>query len=121
MTDTETQQLISKLEVFLDSRMKETVAHAKNAWGSEDSKIAGIVLEKMGGHIEKAVDSRIQPLSDKLDNYIESDNEWKETAQPVIEMGKSVQGFGKVSLYILGFIASLSAGIYAITTLFKKN
>lgn len=101
--------------------IKETVAHAKNSFFSEDSKLADHILQKMGGHIESTIDKKLKPLEDKLDNYIVSDNKWKEEAQPVIEMGKNVQGFGKVSLYILGFVTSVSAGFYAFMELFRKH
>jgi len=101
--------------------IKETVAHAKNAWGSEDSKIASMVLEKMRGHIEHTIDDKIQPILVKLDKYIDDDNKWKNEAKPVLEMGRNVQGFGKVSLYILGFIASVMGAIYGIMEFVKHK
>lgn len=60
-------------------------------------------------------------LDIKLTNFIEKDTEWKKTAQPVIEMGQNVQGFGRVSLYILGFFASITGAIYGILELLKKK
>jgi hypothetical protein len=110
MTDQHTQQLI-----------KETVAHAKNAFFSENSQLASSILDKMEGRIIATIQRELKPLDSKLDSYIKEDNEWKVMAMPVIEMGKSVQGFGKVSLYMLGFIASVSAGFYALMEFFKKN
>lgn len=110
MTDTEIQQVI-----------KDTVSHAKNAFFSEDSRMAGHILEKMKGHIEDTIDDKLKPLSTKLDAYIKADNQWKVEAKPVIEMGRNVQGFGKVSLYILGFLASVSAGFYTLMAFLKKN
>lgn len=132
MTDSQIQQLIKALEPFLEGKIKETVSHAKNNLHSEESLVASSILDKMGIHIKTTIDDKLKPLSDKLDNYIKDDTRskeelaatllaWKEEITPVIEMGKNVQGFGKVSLYILGFVASVSAGFYALVEFFKKN
>jgi hypothetical protein len=132
MNKDDIQQIIDSLEPFLNTKMKETVAHAKVSFFKDDSNLAGHILDKMQGHIEKTIESKMKPLEEKLDDYIEKDTEdkkllaqtlatWKEDITPVIEMGKNVQGFGKVSLYVLGFIASVTAGFYAIMELFKHK
>lgn len=108
MNDQHIQQLI-----------KETVAHAKNAWGIEDSKIAGMLLEKMGGHIEKVIDAKIKPLSDKLDHYIEDDNEWKKHAMPVLDAGTKALNFGTVGMGILKFFGVLGGAIGVIYAFFR--
>lgn len=110
--------------------IKETVAHAKNAWGVEDSKIAGMILEKMKGHIETAVDTKIKPLSDKLDHYIVDDTTWKETfvkdikkwqdqAMPVLEAGTKALNFGSVGMGILKFFGVLGGAVAVVYAFFK--
>lgn len=56
-----------------------------------------------------------------VNQYIIDDNEWKKKAQPVITMGENVAGFGKVSLYIVGFVASVGGAMVLLLNLFTKN
>lgn len=99
--------------------IKDTVAHAKNAWGVEDSKIASLILEKMRGHIEVAVDTKIKPLSEKLDHYIQDDNEWKQRAMPVLDAGTKALNFGTVGMGILKFFGVLGGAVAVIYAFFK--
>jgi CHAD domain-containing protein len=103
----------------------ELILKAVQSGKKETSQLVDIVIHRIEPAIEKAIEKyvngKISTLSHKLDNYIESDNEWKKTAQPVIEMGKNVTGFGKVSLYLLGFVASVSAGFYAIMSFINNK
>lgn len=68
----------------------------------------------------KSIYETNQKMLEMLENHFEKDALWKDRAEPVIQMGINVQGFGRVSLYILGFIASVSAGFYALTNFLKK-
>ena len=70
-------------------------------------------ISKIIGEIDK--------IHKKLDGYILEDNTWKKRAEPVIKMGENVQGFGKVSLYIVGFIASVAGAILVIINIFKNK
>lgn len=80
--------------------------------------------------IETHVNGKIRHLSEKVDTYIKEDvawkemtkredSEWKERAEPVIQLGHNLQGFGKVSLYVLGFISLLAGAVLAIIKFFK--
>lgn len=51
--------------------------------------------------------------------YVKEDVAWKEAADKKLEVVGSVQGFGKVSLYILGFLAALGAGVTLIYKLIQ--
>ena len=55
-----------------------------------------------------------------LKDYIASDVEWKKLAQPTIELGKNMAGFGKVALYVMGFVALLASVVFAIGKIFKS-
>ena len=97
--------------------IKETVAHAKNAWGNEDSKLAGYILSKIEPTIKESIDrnvnGKIIALSQRFDEYVKSDNEWKAQVTPQIEAVKRFQGFTIVGGSIVQGILSLS-GIGAI-------
>jgi len=112
MNDSQIQQLI-----------KDTALHVSNSNNKEHSNLIADLRKR-----DEEKSSVINEIRDDLKELIaefkdhrKEDLEWKTTAMPVIEMGKNVQGFGKVSLYILGFIASLSAGFYALMAFLKKN
>ena len=110
MTQDELKKLEDKLEGLL--------VKANQSGKKETSDLVDMIMHKLEIKIEesinKNVNGKIIKLTDKVDNYIISDNEWKERAEPVITMGTNVQGFGKVSLYILGFFASVAGAIFAI-------
>ena len=78
-------------------------------------------LEQIKNLIRETVNGKIDNLHNKIDAYIESDNEWKNKAEPVLQMGKNVQGFGKVSLYIVGFVASVAGAILVVINLLKEK
>lgn len=78
-------------------------------------------LEQIKAVIRETVNGKIDKIDAKLDTYIKEDTEWKQKAEPVIKMGENVQGFGKVSLYIIGFIASAIGVIIGIIKLMEKK
>lgn len=105
MTDPQIQQLI-----------KETAYMVANSTNKEHSKFIAELRES-----NKQMATEFTAFKQEVRDYIKRDDEWKVMAMPVIDMGKNVQGFGKVSLYILGFIASVSAGFYALMEFFKHK
>lgn len=68
--------------------------------------------------IKKHVNGNIKELAQRLDEYIKDDTEWKELAQPAIDLGKNIKSFGLVSLYLLGAIAALGAAFASIKGFF---
>lgn len=69
-------------------------------------------LEQIQKTIKETVNGKIDAMSFKLDQYIVTDNAWKVLAQPAIDLGNNVRGFGKVTAYFIGFLAGI-AGIFA--------
>ena len=67
------------------------------------------------------VTKNLAVLSEEFKDHKEVINKYIEETKPVIEMGKNVQGFGKVSLYILGFFASVSGAVLLIINSFDKK
>jgi hypothetical protein len=70
----------------------------------------------------------MESFHSKVETHIDKDTidkekifAWQDKAQPVVTMGENVQGFGKVSLYLLGFVSALIGAIVLIINLFKKN
>ena len=78
-------------------------------------------IQEIKKAVQETVNGQINNLSRKLDDYIVDDTEWKKRAESVILMGENVQGFGKVSLYIVGFIASVGGAVMIILNLLKDE
>lgn len=73
-------------------------------------------------------DTKLEELHDEftvhklvVENHYKEDKEWKDSAMPVIEMGRNVSGFGKVSLYVLGFFASAVGAVMLWFDFLKKE
>lgn len=108
-----------------EERIKEYIFQAHQAGKQETSGLVDHILRKMDDKIKvtikEAVNGKIDKLHDKLDFYIKEDTDWKTKAEPVIKMGENVAGFGKVSLYVLGFIASVTGAVIGLIKLFEKK
>lgn len=87
----------------------------------EIEQFKDIIRESIQTTIQEKVNGKIDKLHVKLDTYIKEDTEWKNKAEPVIQMGQNVQGFGKVSLYILGFVASVFGAVVMIINLLRDK
>ena len=78
------------------------------------SKLLQTIREEVNDTVKVVVNGKIDRIQQKLDDYIASDIEWKNQAKPSIELGRNVNGFGRVLAYILGTFA----GIYTIIKFF---
>ena len=58
---------------------------------------------------------------EKVEKHLEADKIWKETAKPVIDMGVNMQGFGKVTLYAIGFVSAIGGVILLVAKFFEKK
>ena len=84
-------------------------------------KLQTLITEQIGVAVKITVNGKIDNLNKKVDDYIKSDNEWKERAQPTIELGTNVRGFGKVFAYLIGTVAAVGGLIALLEGFFKKN
>jgi len=104
---------------------EDLIVKAVQAGKQETSGLVDMILHKLENHIEvsinKNVNGKLDKMNAKIDNYIFDDNEWKQKAEPVIMMGRNVQGFGKVSLYIVGFVAAVAGAFISLANLFKNE
>lgn len=57
--------------------------------------------------IETHVNGKIRVLTERFETYVKEDNEWKERANPTIELGNNVRGFGIVLVYLLGVAGAI--------------
>lgn len=69
--------------------------------------------------LQKYVNGKIDKIGLKLDTYIKEDNEWKYRANPTVDLGNNVRGFGKVMVYLLGIGAGIFGVLKAIAELKK--
>lgn len=70
-------------------------------------KIQEAIRDTVGIAIQAHVNGKITKLTVKLDEYIKEDNEWKERANPTIELGNNIRGFNKGLVYVLGITGAL--------------
>ena len=59
--------------------------------------------------IRITVNGKIDNIDKKLSDYIKTDTAWKVEAQPVINMGKNINGFGKISKVILSLMVAIGS------------
>ena len=104
--------------------IKDTIYLASQSTKRENSSFVSDIISKMDKTIKISVaehiNGKISQIKLMMENYIQSDNEWKEQANPVLDMGRNVQGFGKVSLYILGFFAAIAGAVFYIIDFLRK-
>ncbi len=66
----------------------------------------------------------LERLNDKMDMYIKKDTEdwvrYKEEMEPVVRMGNNLAGFGKTTLYVLGFISAVAGAITLVVSAITK-
>lgn len=59
-------------------------------------------------------------VADRLIQHLAKEEEWKKKAEPVIEMGTNISGFGKITLYLIGFIMAFVGIISAFYAAMNK-
>lgn len=76
------------------------------------------LVEKMQESIEKAikenVNGKIDRLTNKIDGYILTDNDWKATAQPAIDAFKQGSTILNFAVGFVKVVAWLGGGVIAI-------
>jgi hypothetical protein len=82
----------------------------------ELERIRQTIEDQLKIGIETHVNGKIRKMDEKLDAYIKEDNEWKARANPTIELGNNIRGFGKVFAYLLG----IGATVFGIIKYFFK-
>lgn len=75
-----------------------------------------LIIEKS---LEKYVNGKIDKLTQKLDDYILSDNKWKESAEPVLQLGRNAEGTSKTIFWLSAIIIAIGGAFAIIKGLFK--
>lgn len=71
--------------------------------------------------VRLTVNGKIDKLNTKMDLYIQSDNEWKERAEPVIKMGNDAKGASRVFLWIMGAVIAVGGAWRVLHHIFLKK
>lgn len=74
----------------------------------------------LNDQVKITVNGKIDRLSIKLENYITSDNEWKEKAQPSIDLGNNTRTIGRFFAGMFGTIGVISGAIFGVWELIKR-
>ena len=102
-------------------KFEDLILKAVQSGKKETSDLVDMVIHKIEPAIEnsvnKYVNGKLDKMNLKIDDYIVSDLQWKERAEPTLQMGQNVAGFGRVLLYIVGFVASVAGAIIAVIKL----
>lgn len=84
------------------------------------------VAEAVPKAVDISVNGKVNGMRKELSDYITVDNQWKhedrqwkDNAQPVINMGKDIQAGNRIISWIATFVASLGS-IYGIYLLLKS-
>lgn len=102
--------------------IKDTVYTAVQSTKEENSGLIGDIQRILNKEIAKAIElnvnGKIRAIDTKFDTYVREDNEYKENKKETddiwrkgvddkLEIVTNLQGFGRVSLYVMGFVALL--------------
>lgn len=61
--------------------------------------------------VETTVNGKLDKLQRSFDEHAKEDLEWKERAQPALDVVNNARGFGKTLVYLLGIAAAIFAVI----------
>lgn len=104
---------------------EELLLKAIQSGKKETSGLVDMIMHKLEKEIDPAIKKHVNgqftSFKEEFRAYVSEDIQWKKDAMPVIEMGRNVQGFGKVSLYMVGFVASVAGAIAILFNLLKDK
>lgn len=78
------------------------------------------IKDIISDQIKLVVNGKIDRLTDMLNDHIKSDAEWKSDAEPIVTAGRNLSGYGRITVAIIAFIATLAAAITGIMKVFGK-
>lgn len=71
--------------------------------------------------VVSTVNGKIDKLNTKIDLYIQADEAWKATAEPVIEMGNNARGASVVLLWLAGTVIAIGGAWRILYKIFFKK
>ena len=106
-----------------EQKFKEYIFQAVQSGKQETSGLVDMIMHKMESKIEESINKNVNGKMDrmhtKIDNYIITDNAWKDKYSPYLEGIVGVSVGGKIMLKILFGFASIGGAILAIKAWFK--
>lgn len=94
---------------------EDLIVKAVQSGKQETSGLVELILHRIepvvATSIEKNVNGKINKLTDKLDDYIKSDNQWKSEYEPFLKGVASVSFSGKILLKLVVVIGTI-LGVY---------
>jgi hypothetical protein len=100
---------MEELKLIIDQSIKEAHLSGIQSGKVENSNLVDDIIHKLETKIDssvefavkKYVNGKIDNLNAKIDNYIEEDTKWKETASPYVKSVQEFVGFSKVGGIIM--------------------
>lgn len=115
MTPEQFEQLQKTLVGAVKLQVKETV-------NGKIDDLTKLVEEQKYALIDHVKEDKITAW--KLENYITKDEQewkaWKLLAQPSLDLGTNLRGFGKVLAYLIATIGGIIGVVAAVITFIKK-
>jgi len=115
MTPEQIKQLQNALKDAVASQVKVTV-------NGKIDLLNKIMEEQKNALIAHTKEDK--ETAQKLHDYIVKDElewaEWKELAQPTLDLGMNLRGFGKVIAYLIATVAGITGAVAGCIALFRK-
>ncbi len=112
------KSLISAVEVKIESTVNGKIDRLKKMMEDQNK----IMEEQKEALIIHTQEDKLTAY--KLENYITKDEqewkEWKIMAQPSLDLGTNLRGFGKVLAYLVGTIGAIAGAIAGVVALIRK-
>lgn len=123
LAESKAKKMLEDATTASDQKMKEYLFQAVQSGKSETSGLVALILHKMEEHIENSVNrnvnGKIIGLVQKVDDYIKTDNEWKEEYQPYIKGLANVSGGVKIMVWCAVGISAVIGAIMGIRKLWE--
>lgn len=107
-----------------EEQVKEYLDRALVTGKADASNLADSILRRMDSHIESSVkrhvNGQITGIKKQIEDYIVSDNEWKEEYQPYIKGLANLSGGAKILVWICVGISSVAGAFIIIKNLLFK-
>lgn len=87
------------------AHFEDLIVKAVQSGKKETSDLVDMIMHKLENGIEESinrnVNGKIKVLTQRFDDYVISDNEWKDGVTPSIEIMKKIQGSSSVIRYVV--------------------
>ena len=107
----------------IEQAIKEAHLVGLQSGKRENSDLVDMIMHKMETKIEesinKNVNGKIKGLSERFDDYVITDNQWKDSVSPSIDIMKKIQNSSSVIRYVVQTVILLGVLVGTIIGLIK--